>query len=270
MPDLLSPVVDLVAAALAGAHSLLTALGLDPGGGAGWVLAIVALVVLVRALLLPLTVHGVRLARASAKARPALTELRQRYAGRKDLESMRRLAEEQRRIQSEHGMSRLGCLPILLQVPILFALYHVLASVARGESVGPMDATLVAAAGSASLLGVSLADRLGTALLAEPVQLAVIGGMALLSAALGYVTQRWLVLPNMVLDGLPDAFAETQRMMPALSAVGLLVAAGAVPTGLLVYWVASNVWTLGQQAVITRWFPTPGSPAHDAWLARRA
>lgn len=77
------------------------------------------------------------------------------------------------------------------------------------------------------------------------------------------------MLPNLVLDGMPAAFADAQRMMPALSAVGVLVAASAVPVGLLVYWVASNAWTLGQQAVVTRWFPTPGSAAHLAWQARR-
>lgn len=267
MPDLLSPFTHLVAAALAAAHTFAAWLGLDPGGGPAWLLAIVGLVIVVRAVLLPLTAHSVRLARASGRARPQLTELRRRYQGRKDLESLREMAAEQRRIQAEHGVSRAGCLPVLLQLPVLFALYHVLAGVARGEPVGAMDAVLVASAGSASLLGVSLADRLD--LLASPGRLAVVAGLALTSALLSYATQRWFVLPNLVLDGLPEAFADAQRMMPVLSAVGLLVAAGAVPVGLLVYWVASNAWTLGQQAVITRWFPTPGSAAHAGWQARR-
>ena len=267
MPDVLSPIHHLVAAALAAAHTLAVSLGLDPGGGPAWILAIVGLVVAVRLALLPLTAHSVRLARASARARPALTELRRRYQGRKDLESLRELTAEQRRIRAEHGVSRAGCLPVLLQLPILFALYHVLASVARGETVGAMDAVLVASAGSASLLGVSLADRMD--LLASPGRLAVVAGLAAVSAALSYATQRWFVLPNLALDGMPQAFADAQRMMPALSAIGLLVAASAVPVGLLVYWVASNAWTLGQQAVVTRWFPTPGSAAHDAWLGRR-
>jgi YidC/Oxa1 family membrane protein insertase len=50
-------------------------------------------------------------------------------------------------------------------------------------------------------------------------------------------------------------------MMPALSALGLIVAAGVVPVALLAYWVCNSVWTLAQAAVIWRWFPTPGSPA---------
>jgi YidC/Oxa1 family membrane protein insertase len=52
-----------------------------------------------------------------------------------------------------------------------------------------------------------------------------------------------------------------QQLLPALSAVGLLVAAGFVPVALLVYWVVNSTWSLGQAAVVTHWFPTPGSPA---------
>jgi YidC/Oxa1 family membrane protein insertase len=55
--------------------------------------------------------------------------------------------------------------------------------------------------------------------------------------------------------------ARTQQLMPALSAVGLLVAGGVVPVALLVYWVCNAVWTFAQSAVVWRWFPTPGSPA---------
>jgi YidC/Oxa1 family membrane protein insertase len=55
--------------------------------------------------------------------------------------------------------------------------------------------------------------------------------------------------------------ATAQRMLPALSAVGVLVAGGVVPAALLVYWVCNSLWTLAQSAVIWRWFPTPGSPA---------
>ena len=54
---------------------------------------------------------------------------------------------------------------------------------------------------------------------------------------------------------------KVHQLMPAISAVGLIVAAGAVPVALLVYWVCNSAWTLGQSAIVWRWFPTPGSPA---------
>ncbi|MDO5698638.1 MAG: membrane protein insertase YidC [Dermatophilus congolensis] len=270
MPAVLMPFAQIVALLLAAAHTLLTTLGLAPDSGATWVLAIAGLTVAVRTLLLPLTVHGVKLARSSANARPALDEMRKRYEGRTDLDSLRAMREEQLAIQAEHGVPRAGCLPMLLQLPILFALYGVLSAVARGDAIGAMDASLVSSLGSAHVAGVGLAERLGSwgALTTDPTHLAVIVLLALTSAGLSYATMRWFSLPNMVLTGMPAAMVDVQKMMPMLSALGLLFAAAAVPVGLLVYWVASNAYTLVQQAVVTRWFPTPGSPAHDAWLAR--
>lgn len=269
VPDVIQPVRLVVAQVLAVAHDLLTGLGLDPAGGATWVAAIAAVVVAVRLALLPVVAHGVRTARAAARARPALTELRARYAGRRDPDSLRALAAEQRAIQAEHGLSPLGCLPALLQLPILFALYGVLSAVAAGRPVGAMDAALVASAGSASWLGVRLAYRAG-GLFASPAHLGVVVLLAGTSAALSYATQRWFTLPNTSLEGLPEAMVGVQRYMPAVSAAGILVSAAVVPVGLLVYWVASNAWILAQTAAIARWWPTPGTVAHHAWAARRA
>jgi YidC/Oxa1 family membrane protein insertase len=256
---ILDPLSHALAALIAAAHGGLTSLGADPGAGITWLLCIAAVVVAVRVALLPLVAHGVRLARASARARPHLQDLAKRYRNRRDPDSVRRLAEERRRIASEHGVPRLGCLPMLVQLPIWLALYHLLADVAAGVPVGAMSPELVASLGAATLLGVPLAERgyLG----AGAAHLAVVAGLAVVAAALAYVAQRYLVAPNTVTDGLPDAVARAQQMMPALSALGLIVAAGVVPVALLAYWVCNSVWTLAQAAVIWRWFPTPGSPA---------
>ena len=147
----------------------------------------------------------------------------------------------------------------MAQLPIWFALYHLLANVAAGVPVGAMSPELVASLGAATLLGVPLARRgyLG----AGAAHLAVVAGMAVAAAALAYLTQKYLVSTNTVTDGLPGAVAKAQQMMPALSAIGLIVAGGVVPVALLAYWVCNSVWTLGQATVIWRWFPTPGSPA---------
>lgn len=203
MPDVLMPAKYAVAALLSAAHALLTATGLDPGSGTTWALAIGVVVVTVRLALLPAVAHGVRTARAGAAARPKLTALRTKYADRRDPDALAALAADQRAVQAEHGLSPLGCLPALLQIPVWFALVAVLSDVSAGRPVGAMDATLAA-----------------------------------------------------------------QRLTPTLSGLGVLVAAGAVPVGLLVYWVANNAWTFGQQAAIARWWPTPGSSAHERRRAR--
>jgi YidC/Oxa1 family membrane protein insertase len=60
---------------------------------------------------------------------------------------------------------------------------------------------------------------------------------------------------------MPDAMARAQQVLPVVSALSLLLAAGVVPVAMLAYWVCNGAWTLGQSAVVWRWFPTPGSPA---------
>jgi YidC/Oxa1 family membrane protein insertase len=257
--SVLEPISHALAALIAAAHVALTSLGTDPTAGTTWLLCIAAVVIAVRIVVLPLVVHGVRLAHASARARPHLQDLAKRYRNRKDSESLRRFMEERRRINAEHGMPRLGLLPILIQLPIWLALYHLLADVAAGASVGAMSSALVASLTAATVLGVPLAER--GYLSGGATHFAVVASLAVVAAALAYVTQRFLVAPNVVTDGLPEAMARAQQMMPALAAVGLIVAGGVVPVALLAYWACNSVWTLGQSAVIWRWFPTPGSPA---------
>jgi YidC/Oxa1 family membrane protein insertase len=256
---ILDPLSHALAAVIAAAHLGLTSLGADPTSGATWLVCIAAVVVSVRIALLPIVAHGVRLAHASARARPHLQELAKRYRKQTDPESVRRMMEERRRIARAHRVPRLGCLPMLLQLPIWLALYHLVSDAAAGVPVGAMSPELVASLGTATLLGVPLAERgyLG----AGPAHLAVVAGMATVAAVLTYLTQKYLVGPNVVTDGMPEAMATAQQLVPMLSAVGLLVAGGVVPVALLAYWVCNSAWTLAQSAVVWRWFPTPGSPA---------
>ena len=254
--SVLDPLSHALAAVVWAAHSGLSSLGADPSGGATWLLSVALVVVAVRLALLPFVVHGVRQAHASAQARPALRSLAERYRGRREPDAVQAMMEERRRISAEHGLSRWGCLPMLAQLPIWMALYHLLSDVAGGQPVGFMDQELVASFAGATVFGVQLAARgFGGG------GLALVLVLACTAAALNYVTQRYLVAPNSLRDGMPDVMLRAQELVPLLSAGGMLLAAGAVPVALLTYWVFSATWTLGQSAVVWRWFPTPGSPA---------
>ncbi len=255
----LDPLSHVLATVLAATHTALTSLGADPASGSTWILTIAAVVVAVRLALLPAAVHGVRLAHTSARARPHMQDLAKRYRRRTDAESLRALRDERRRIAAEHRVSRLGCLPLLVQLPIWFALYHLLADIAAGAPVGAMGTDLVASLGAATLLGVPLAERgyIG----AGWMHLAVVAGLAGIAAALAFVTQKYLVAPNTVMTDLPETMSRITHLMPSLSALGLVLAGGVVPVALLVYWVCNAFWTLAQSAVVWRWFPTPGSAA---------
>lgn len=257
--SVLDPLSHALASVVAAIHAGLSALGADPASGTTWVLCIAAVVVVVRTALLPVTVHSVRQARAVGRARPELHALAERYRDRRDPESLRAFAAQRRRIATEHGMSRWGVLPALVQVPIWLALYHLLAHVANGVPVGAVNAGLVASLGVATMLGVPLAERgyLG----GGGMHLVVVTGLALAAALLSFVTQRYFVAPNIVMTDQPDAMVNAYRLMPALSAMGLVVAGGFVPVALLLYWVCNSAWTLGQSAIVWHWFPTPGSAA---------
>ncbi|WP_226345446.1 membrane protein insertase YidC [Agilicoccus flavus] len=265
----LAPFESAVSSVLAAAHTALTSLGLAPGSGLAWVAAVVVLVAVVRAVTLPLVVHQIRSGRALARARPHLSALAQRYRGRTDVDSMRAYRAEMLAVRREHGAGGLGCLPLLLQIPVMFALYRVLLAVSHHESVGAMTPDLVRLADAARLGGVSLGDTVTAALAGgRPGTLAAMAALVVAAAALTYVTQRFFVLPGLNLADAPESMAAVQRMLPAVSALGIVVGAGAVPAGILVYWVATNAWSLAQQAGINRWAPTPGSPA-EAVRARR-
>ena len=260
--SLLAPISHALAAVLATAHDTLTDLGADPSSGATWLACVAAVVVVLRLALLPVVIHGVRQAHAGARARPHLKDLASGLGERPDADAVRRHLAARREVSAEHGVSRLGCLPVLLQLPVWIALYHLLSDVASGTAVGAMGPGLVSSLGAASVLGVTLA---GSGYLGGgPAHLAVVAGLAVTAAALSYVTQRYVVAANTVTDGMPEAMVTAQQLLPALSAVGLLVSGGVVPVTLLVYWVCSSTWTLGQSAVIARWFPTPGTRAAAA------
>ncbi|CAN7165963.1 membrane protein insertase YidC [Terrabacter sp. LjRoot27] len=261
MPDLLSPFTHAVAAVLAATHDVAGALGLSPGSAGAWLLAVLLLVVAVRTVLLPVTIHGVRSSHARAHAAPQLRELRQRYAGSRDLEQLTAMRAEQKAIHTEHGVSGWSLAPALLQLPLFYALYRVVSDLTAGHSVGALDAGLVASASAASLAGLHLTSHLGTTLGSNPAAGIVLVAVALGAALLSLLAQRWFVLPMTDLTDLPEGMATVQRLLPWLGAVGVLAAAVFVPAGLIAYWFLNNAWTFAQQGIIWRFAPTPGSPA---------
>lgn len=265
MPDvlsaLLSPVTHAVAAVLAATHDAAGAVGLSPGSAGAWLLAVLLLVVAVRTVLLPVTIHQVRSSHARAHAAPQLRELRQRYAGSRDLEQLTAMRAEQRAIHAEHGVSGWSLAPALLQLPLFYALYRVVSDLTAGHAVGALDAGLVASASAASLAGLHLTSHLGATLASTPVAGVVLVAVALGAALLSLLAQRWFVLPMTDVADLPEGMATVQRLVPWLGAVGVLAAAAFVPAGLIAYWLFNNAWTFVQQGLIWRFAPTPGSPA---------
>ncbi|HEX2820226.1 MAG TPA: membrane protein insertase YidC, partial [Streptosporangiaceae bacterium] len=105
-----------------------TALGhlFGPNTGLAWGLSIVILVVAIRILLVPLFVKQVHAQRKMAQHAPHLQELRKKYKGDKQ-----RLNEETMKFYKENGVNPLaGCLPMIPQMIVFFALFSVLRAIA--------------------------------------------------------------------------------------------------------------------------------------------
>lgn len=224
LPDLLNPLRLLVGTVLARCHDLLVPLGAPPS--VAWLLAVVALVVLVRTLLLPLAVGQARSARRMRALAPELRRLQERHRGRTDAAS---LAREQGELYRAHGVRPLGALlPALVQVPVFLALVQALEQAAHGG-------------GGAALASFAVAAVIGAPLAASALGSAWPG--ALVGIGLLVVTAAAQALTQHLAGGPPWLLA-----LPVVTAAAGL----AFPIGVTAYWCASALWTLGQQTVLTR------------------
>ena len=109
---------------LVGWHLLWTAIGLDPAAGLTWVLSIVGLVLVVRAALIPLFIKQIKSQRKMLEIAPQMKKVQEKYKGKRDQASREAMSRETMELYKKHGTSPVsGCLPLLVQMPIFFALF---------------------------------------------------------------------------------------------------------------------------------------------------
>ncbi len=223
--------------------------------GLSWGMAIIALTVCVRAILVPLTVKQFKSMQGLQKLAPEMKALQEKYKGDKQ-----RLQEETMKLYREHKVNPFGsCLPLVLQLPVFLSLFYMLRKDLKIDICGPEQRIAEVAAkmgtsitnvgcqqvepGSASFLFIKdLTDNATGGVLA--VLLVLYVGSQLLSSVLMSVTadrnQRMIML------ALPFVFVPFIQSFPA---------------GLIVYWITTNLWTVGQQYLIRR---TAGVPVRGA------
>jgi len=253
---ILDPLYDVVAWLIMRIHAVLSlsALHLGASSGLTWVLTIVVLVILLRLALLPLFVKQMHSQRKMLALAPQMQELRKRYKGDKQ-----KLNEEMMKLYKENGANPLsGCLPLVAQLPVWFALLNVLRAITENKPLYGMTQTVVTEALHARIFGVSIADKFlfqhpGTS---GSVKL-VIGITVVFSAVSTFLTVRQSMKRGMMQTPMADdtnPMANAQKYMvyiaPLFALSGLYW-----QYGLVVYWLASNVWTLGQQYFLFKKIP---------------
>ncbi len=265
---MMTPLYWAVSGILVGAHSLLSMLGMNPDWGGTWALSIVLLTVVIRSALIPLFVRQINSARNMQLIQPKVKELNEKYGHDRE-----RLGRETMQLYKEEGVNPMAsCLPLLLQMPIFLALFYVLNSVSHGNALGAFfegeaNAHLVTSLKNATLFGAPISSTFLPLNGFGATQWVTLILIVLMTGVL-FITQLQLMRKNMPPDALTGPMAQQQKMMlylfPAIYAIGGV----SIPIGVLIYWLTSNLWTMGQQYILIHNNPAPGTPAYVDWEER--
>ena len=199
--------------------------------GVSWGMAIVGLTFVTRLLILPLSVKQIRSMRHLQQHAPELKALQEKYKGDKE-----RLQREMMAFYRENKINPLAsCWPLLLQLPVFFALFQLLQGDSFKQDVESdppvsflfIDNLVEKATGFDLVILILL--FIGTQL----------GAGLVMSSRIQDRNQK------IIMFALPVVFAPFIATQAA---------------GLAVYWIATNIWTLGQQLVVTSFFPAPTPP----------
>ncbi|HID62557.1 MAG TPA: YidC/Oxa1 family membrane protein insertase [Anaerolineae bacterium] len=215
------------------------------GAPYSWGFAIILFTLIVKIVTLPLNLQQARSMKATQELQPKLQELQKKYA--KDKE---KLAQAQMELYREHGVNPLGgCLPMLIQLPILFGLYQALYKLAStGEIVGQRFLWIPDLAFPTRGMGIKWVwppapEFIGWATAALYLILPV------LTVVTQIVMQRMTTPPTASRDPQQAAMQQTMLIMPFMFGFITLQ----VPAGLTLYWVTSNIFSMIQQYFITGW-----------------
>ncbi len=279
MPHILNWLYTIITKVVLAIHALFAPV-FGTSSGVSWGLSVFFLTILVRILLFPLFVKQIKSQRAMSELAPKIKELQTKYKNDRE-----RLGSETMALYKEHGVNPLmGCLPLVLQAPVFYALFHVLRYISeyggtnqhvptQGFQYG-WTAAQLQSAGHAHVFGVPLALGFRTASKAvafdaSATTVKVVTVVAIIvMASTTFLTQRQLMARN-AKSGTP--MQSQQKMLlyvlpPLFALFGLNF-----QMGVLIYWVTSNVWSLGQQHFVIKAMPIVqgGSAAGGAHRRRR-
>jgi len=265
----LQPLEYVVATIMVGWHTVFSAIGLPPASGWTWALSIVGLVVVIRILLIPLFVKQIRASRAMQLIQPQMKKIQEKYKGKTDTASRQAMQQETMALYKESGTNPFSsCMPILLQSPIFFALFRVLNGIPQGKTVGPLNAELVAQADQATIFGAPLSATFVHAPNTATRIVTVI--LIILMSLTTFTTQRQLMTKNMPASALDNPFARQQKVLLYVLPLFFAISGVNFPIGVLIYWLTTNLWSMGQQFYVIRRMPAPGSEAEKALKERQA
>jgi YidC/Oxa1 family membrane protein insertase len=199
--------------------------------GLSWGMSIIALTVVTRAVLIPLTYKQLKGMRALQALQPQIKELQEKYKNDKQ-----RMQQEMMRIYKENKVNPFAsCIPLIAQLPVFFTLFHVL----RNELPDDIGCKAGECASKAGFLFI------------EDLTAKAHGGELIALLILYIGTQ---LVSGMVMSLSADKSQRTMMFLLPLIFVPFILN---FPAGLILYWITTNIWTIGQQFVIQKVVPVP-------------
>ncbi|MCX2929287.1 membrane protein insertase YidC [Mycobacterium sp. CVI_P3] len=262
---------------------------LGPTNFFAWALSVMFLVFSLRALLYKPFVRQIRTTRQMQELQPQIKALQKKYG-----KDRQRMALEMQKLQREHGFNPiLGCLPMLAQIPVFLGLFHVLRSFNRTQGgFGQIQLTVEEnrATGNYFFSPTDVANFLDAHLFGAP-----LGATMIQQHGLDAFTEfnRASVIavgvPIMILAGIATYFnsrASVARQSPEAAAnpqtammnklalyvfpLGVVVGGPFLPLAIIMYWLANNIWTFGQQHYVFSKIEKEEEAKKEEALARRA
>jgi YidC/Oxa1 family membrane protein insertase len=220
--NILQPLIDIANAVLQFFHDDV---------GFSWGMSIIALTFVTRALLLPLTYKQLKGMRALQALQPQMKELQEKYKN-----DRQRLQQEMMRIYRENKVNPFAsCIPLLAQLPVFITLFFVL----KNELPADIGCEAGKCGAEASFWFIhDLTDKAH--------------GGELIALLVLYVGTQ--LISGMVMSITAD---KSQRMLMFLLPLIFVPFILSFPAGLILYWITTNVWTIGQQLVIQKVVPPP-------------
>jgi YidC/Oxa1 family membrane protein insertase len=193
--------------------------------GLPWAWSIIALTVLVRIVLVPLTVRQIHSMQALQAHAPEMKAIQQKYKGDKT-----RLNEELMKFYRENKINpAASCLPLLAQIPVFFALYLTLKHFSHHIN-------------GSWLYVVPDISAKGTAHWSGYLLLAIYAGSQIASTYF-----------------MGSTMDKTQRNIMMVLPLLFITVVARFPVGLILYWMTTNLWTVGQGLITRRLVPKPGA-----------
>ena len=258
LANIFQPLIDIFESVLKFFHNNL---------GISWGFSIVLLTICMRAILLPLTVKQFHSMQKMQVMQPKLKEIQAKYKDDKQ-----RQQQEMMKFYKENEINPLGsCLPLVAQLPVFISLFYMLRNSLRGDICPEVQvaykASYAAAHGAAAAAGHTTYCTNpayahyyhgGAGFLFIPDLTNNATGWVLIVLLLLYIGSQ-LASSLMMSSPMMDP---TQRKLMLVLPLFFVVIVINFPAGLLVYWITTNFWTMGQQYTVRRLIghPTPPAP----------